>query len=216
MRESYLRELLKVDGQEIRLTEKQANILAAAIEIFAEKGYAGTATSEIAKRAGVAEGTIFRHYPAKKDLLLAIVKPGVLKLAVPVFADNMVENIFNREFQGFDELLRTFIYNRLDFARQNVAILRIVLQEFAFHPEIKMIIEEAFLEKVYPRIKQTVTGFQEAGLLKEMPITTTVRCIVSPILGFIVTRFLLNPDAEWDEAQEVEHLIDFILKGMEA
>ncbi|WP_053217463.1 TetR/AcrR family transcriptional regulator [Virgibacillus senegalensis] len=216
MQESYLHELLKVDDQEIRLTEKQAHILAAAIEIFAEKGYAATATSEIAKRAGVAEGTIFRHYPAKKDLLLAIVKPGVLKFAVPVFASNMVEHIFNREFDGFEDLLSVFIYNRLDFARQNVAILRIVLQEFAFHPEIKKTVEESFLEQVYPKIKETITGFQKAGRLKQMPLKTMVRCIVSPILGFIITRFILNPDAEWDEEQEVDNIISFIMKGIEA
>ena len=40
-------------------TEKQRRILEAAVEVFAERGFAGTPTAEIAKRAGVAEGTIF-------------------------------------------------------------------------------------------------------------------------------------------------------------
>ena len=55
------------------LTEKQKKIIVSAIQSFAEKGYSATSTSEIAKKAGVAEGTIFRHYKTKKDLLLAIV-----------------------------------------------------------------------------------------------------------------------------------------------
>lgn len=51
------------------LTEKQKKIIIAAIESFSEKGYAATSTSEIAKKAGVAEGTIFRHYKTKKIYL---------------------------------------------------------------------------------------------------------------------------------------------------
>ena len=37
-----------------------------AVDMFGEKGYASTSTSEIAKRAGVAEGTIFRYYKTKR------------------------------------------------------------------------------------------------------------------------------------------------------
>nr|WP_218003467.1 helix-turn-helix domain-containing protein [Nocardia transvalensis] len=48
-------------------------ILAAAEEVFSEFG-AGRSTEEIARRAGVAIGTLFRHFPAKRDLLAAIVK----------------------------------------------------------------------------------------------------------------------------------------------
>lgn len=61
---NFMDEFMKAANQD--LTPKQAKILQAAVEIFAEKGYAATSTSEIAKRAGVAEGTIFRHYKTKK------------------------------------------------------------------------------------------------------------------------------------------------------
>lgn len=61
---NFMDEFMKATNQD--LTPKQAKILQAAVEIFAEKGYAATSTSEIAKRAGVAEGTIFRHYKTKK------------------------------------------------------------------------------------------------------------------------------------------------------
>jgi AcrR family transcriptional regulator len=70
-------------NQDETLTEKQKKILESAIEIFAEKGYSATSTSEIAKKAGVAEGTIFRHYKTKKELLLSIVAPTMAKLVAP-------------------------------------------------------------------------------------------------------------------------------------
>ncbi|WP_246645067.1 TetR/AcrR family transcriptional regulator [Nonomuraea ceibae] len=51
----------------------RARILAAAEQVFAERG-ASASTEEVAARAGVAIGTVFRHFPAKRDLLAAIMK----------------------------------------------------------------------------------------------------------------------------------------------
>lgn len=51
----------------------RARILAAAAEVFAEQG-ASASTEEVARRAQVAIGTVFRHFPAKDDLLAAIMK----------------------------------------------------------------------------------------------------------------------------------------------
>lgn len=64
MRSSGLR-LLAI-SQEEKMTPKQIAILEAAIEIFSDKGYSAAATSEIAQKAGVAEGTIFRYYKTKR------------------------------------------------------------------------------------------------------------------------------------------------------
>ena len=60
-------------------------ILAAAGEVFAEKGPAGS-TEEIASRAGVAVGTVFRHFPTKHDLLRAIMKDLLERLTSEVTA----------------------------------------------------------------------------------------------------------------------------------
>jgi AcrR family transcriptional regulator len=54
------------------VTNKQEKILDAALELFASEGYASTPTSKIAKKAGVSEGLIFRHFENKKGLLKAL------------------------------------------------------------------------------------------------------------------------------------------------
>ncbi|MEW9530840.1 TetR/AcrR family transcriptional regulator [Microbispora sp. NPDC049125] len=51
----------------------RARILAAAVEVFDEHGTSAS-TEEVARRAGVAIGTVFRHFPTKADLLTAIMK----------------------------------------------------------------------------------------------------------------------------------------------
>ena len=56
------------------MTEKQENILKAALMLFATQGYASTSTSKVAKAAGVSEGLIFRHFGSKEGLLSAILE----------------------------------------------------------------------------------------------------------------------------------------------
>src|SRR5262245_41902852 len=61
----------------------RARILAAAAEVFAEQGASAT-TEEVARRAGVAIGTVFRHFPTKDDLLAAIMKDLLESLTAEV------------------------------------------------------------------------------------------------------------------------------------
>jgi AcrR family transcriptional regulator len=58
----------------------RARILAAAGQVFAERG-ASASTEEVARRAGVAVGTVFRHFPTKDDLLRAIMKDLLQRLS---------------------------------------------------------------------------------------------------------------------------------------
>ena len=62
------------------MTDKQKNILKAALILFAEQGYAATSTSKVAKEAGVSEGLIFRHYQNKEGLLNAVYAAGKTKI----------------------------------------------------------------------------------------------------------------------------------------
>ena len=53
-------------------TKRRAAILAAASRLFAEKGYVDTTTSEIAREADVAEGTLYHHFDSKDGIFLTI------------------------------------------------------------------------------------------------------------------------------------------------
>ena len=52
--------------------DRRAQILDAALEVFSEKGFHGTRTRELAKRAGVSEALVFSHFPTKEALIRAI------------------------------------------------------------------------------------------------------------------------------------------------
>jgi AcrR family transcriptional regulator len=52
--------------------QKRARLLEAARSLFAERGYDATTTAQLAREAGVAEGTVFHHFPSKRALLEAV------------------------------------------------------------------------------------------------------------------------------------------------
>jgi AcrR family transcriptional regulator len=56
--------------------ERRRLIVAAAVPLFARKGFAGTTTKEIAEAAGVSEGLVFKHFPSKSALYAEIIGEG--------------------------------------------------------------------------------------------------------------------------------------------
>lgn len=68
------------------MSDKKERILAAALRLFAREGYDGTATSKVAREAGVSEGLIFRHFTNKQGLLEAILEQGQQRAAA-LYAD---------------------------------------------------------------------------------------------------------------------------------
>jgi len=54
--------------------ERRSAIVAAAIRLFADKGFKGTTTRELAKAAGVTEPVLYQHFATKKDLYTAIIE----------------------------------------------------------------------------------------------------------------------------------------------
>ncbi|WP_284138980.1 TetR/AcrR family transcriptional regulator [Virgibacillus sp. LDC-1] len=196
------------------MTKKQSQIVEAAIELIAEKGYYNTSTSEIARRAGVAEGTIFRHYETKKDLLVAIVTPAIANFSAPFFAEKFVKEVFDESYQSFEDLLYAFIRNRFEFAQSNVPILKILLQELAFHPEIQTTYKQVFGTTVYPAMDHAFTYYKEKGEIGDLPTDVLIRMIVPTIIGFMIDRFMLNPQKDWDDELELRRTVEYILQGI--
>ena len=56
-----------------RKEARPQELIDAALELFAEKGFAATRSEEVAARAGVAKGTLYLYYPSKEELLKAVI-----------------------------------------------------------------------------------------------------------------------------------------------
>ncbi|MCD1257970.1 TetR/AcrR family transcriptional regulator [Paenibacillus athensensis] len=211
--EPWLQEMLRLQEEEEKMTDKQMKIVQAAVEVFAEKGFAGSSTSEIAQKAGVAEGTIFRHYKTKKELLLSIVAPIMTRLVAP-FAIRDFTKVLDADYTKFEDFLRAVLRNRLEFTRKQFPVLKILLHEIAFHDELKDQFKDLVAKQVYSRAERAVRHFQAQGQLIELPAPTTIRLIVSTFIGFVLVRFLFSPEIDMDEELEMEHTIRFVLYGL--
>ncbi|MNI20929.1 Fatty acid metabolism regulator protein [compost metagenome] len=210
--EEWISELLAISEEE-KMTPKQLAILQAGIEVFSEKGYAAAATSEIAQRAGVAEGTIFRYYKTKKDLLLSIVSPAMTKMIAPFVLRNF-DGVLDVPFDSYEAFMRAFMVNRLEFARKNFKILRIFVQEIPFQPALR----EQFIENVIGKVLERVTAitehFKAKGEVIDAPTPSIIRFTISSIIGYLLARLLLLPDKDWDDETEINLTLNFMLHGI--
>ncbi|MBU5674522.1 TetR/AcrR family transcriptional regulator [Paenibacillus brevis] len=210
-RDQWFKELLLLSGEKV--TEKQTRILYAAAEIFAEKGYAYSSTSEIAQRAGVAEGTIFRHYKTKQDLLSAIVSPVMSKLLAP-FVLNDFKEILESDYPKLEDFLYALAVNRLNFVKKNSKILKILLQEIPFQPMLQEEFKQHVGYKVFHRFIEIIEHFKSKGEVIDLPSFSIFRFIGSSLIGLFVTRFLFSEGQPWDEEKEIRDVVQLILNGI--
>ncbi|MEG6532746.1 TetR/AcrR family transcriptional regulator [Caldifermentibacillus hisashii] len=192
-------------------TAKQKKIMEVAISLFAEKGYSNTATAEIAKLAGVAEGTIFKHYGTKENLLLSIMVP-FLKELFPSMADELFEELMTDNI-SFEEFLRKFLKNRTHFLLDNQEIFQVFIKEMIYKEELKNELVPYIFEQASPRLGKVIDVFQKRGEVIDLPISQIKNVLATTVFGFFISRFaLLNRQYLNDE--EIDHIVRFIINGI--
>lgn len=204
-------DILKPHNQ---MTEKQRRILETSLEMFAEKGYNGVSTSEIAKKANVAEGTIFKHFKTKKGLFLNIVVPALARAATPAIKQTLKE-IVNSE-KPLNELLKALILDRVHLFDDNWPLVKVIVRESQYHPEIWQAINYYVANKVYKIIEEVVKSKQETGQLRrDIPAYVIVRTVISNVLGYVMLKHFI-PDVMKREHEETEigMVVDVLLNGI--
>lgn len=194
-------------------TDKQQKIILTTIKLFAEKGYANTSTSEIAKAADVAEGTIFRHYGTKENLLLSVILP-FLKESIPSMAEEVFKSIMTENVGSFEDFLRALIRNRMNFIKENKEIFQIVVKELLYDEDLRKELMPHFFENVIPRLLKVIELYQERGELRDYGNIPTL--IFTFIGGYFISRFVLQADdSVKDEEAEIDTMVQFVMNGIQ-
>lgn len=194
-------------------TETQRRILAAALELFAERGYAATSTAAIAKRAGVAEKTIFANFATKERLFEQILNPSALELIVPEAIVGVRETL-SAPWGSVAALLDAFMHNRLAFVRNHPAKLKLIAQALILHPERTELFLKAFREMIEPRVEIALELFERAGQIRRLPHRSLARIVMTTTVGYMLARFVLRPGADWDDEAEIATMIDVLVNGV--
>lgn len=204
-----------IDLEKSKVTEKQKKILDAAIEVFAEKGYSGASTSEIAERAGVAEATIFKNYHTKKGLLLRLVIPAFAKVASPIIYTGLVKLL--EQDKPMQEIMKDLIYDRIALIERHWQILRVIWVESIFHPELSEALIEHVFHNVFTIADENINQLKQKGKLRQdMPNYVILRGIVGVVLFYFVARTIAPQYlAQGTEKEEIEWMAEFLMHGLE-
>ncbi|QXG58203.1 TetR/AcrR family transcriptional regulator [Lacticaseibacillus casei] len=191
-------------------TAKQKLIIIAAIDVFAEKGYAATSTKEIAARAGVAEGNIYSRFTNKRGLLNAIITP-VLDQMFPAELDDFIKSRLNQDYVSLETFLTVLIKDRITFLQANAQIIKIVLSELLNDTQVREQVIGNFTAQYWQTMTHDLTVLKQRGVLVDWTFEDILRAIWSTTSGLILGFLYFNQPLD---ADTVNHSITATIKAL--
>lgn len=207
--------LFSENAQEEEITERHWQILNAAVKIFSEKGFDGARTSDIAKEADIAEGTIFRYYKTKKDILKGLMIPMTVRFLKPLIFRSLQKIMEEDEGKSINEILEEIVLDRISLVRKNFPLLKIVAIESIYHPDIFENLRNEIAPKILPAVEKFIEKKIKENEIKNLEPRLITRTIVSVIFGYIfTTSFLPEQFPAKDDKEEAKIIVDIILNGI--
>ncbi len=194
-------------------TAKQKQILEAAIHIFSEKGYSGATTSEIAKKAQVAEATIFKHYHSKKGLLLRLVLPAISKVVAPFVLKPLFAIL--EEEKPAEKIVEDLIKDRVELIEKNQKLIRVILVESLYHPELKEALVNHVLKANAPEVAKRVQRLKEQGIIRaDLPDYVVISGLISTVLAYLISTNLFAFMGTESDEQKIKYFADLFINGI--
>ena len=171
-----------------KLQDKKAAALKATLELISEQGFHGTPMSQIAQRANVGVGTIYRYFSSKEDLINALyidIKTRLVRYTIRNYSESMPVR------EGFLLLLR----NIVDYFIENPAEL-LFIEQYANSPLITATTREEGLRTFEP-VNNLFKCAREENLLKELPME--MLCALAYGATISLVKFYLSSEVKLDE-----------------
>ena len=181
-----------------RAQARREEILRAAAELFADKGYQRASVKEIAERAGIAPGTIYLYFDSKGDLLLGL----MVRLAELETLGEEVRQALQGDARDF---LTTMFRDRMGRAVESEEMLRAVLPQMLVQPALREQFRRQFVAPVIELMEQYVTTQIDQDDIQPVNVPLTVRAVQSMFIGLLLLRILGDEKlhARWEEMPEV-------------
>src|SRR6266513_2400252 len=180
-------------------TSKRERILRAAIDVFARSGYFNAKVSEIAKAAGVADGTIYLYFDGKEDVLLTIFREHTRHYLQTLERDLT-------QARRADERMRIAIRHHRALAVVSQVELRHSLKFMSLFSQQEVADYLNILRKI-------VEGGQREGTFRRNLHPQLVAKAVFGILDEMVTSWILS-EKDYDVAAQADQVADLILTGL--
>lgn len=191
------------------LSERRERILMAAAELFAEKGIDHATIDEIAERAGVGKGTIYRRTGNKESLIDILIKTSA-ELAI----ENIKSEIGKRKdpILQFKEAVNAFC----DFYEKNLKLVMLVIPQF--EPRMGKAIPEKSCEahKAVAKVFQLMENILEDASKKNAIRHIDARVITKGFFNFLSPHFYqyLRIKCNYTKSEIAQLTIDLFLNGL--
>lgn len=181
----------------------RARIVEAAITVFGKYGYSGARTADIANTAGCAEGTVFRYFPKKIDLLQHVAEQFIVRFTGQIVTDSLYSILESSEQMCSQELIEAIMHDRIKLIQRNYELLKIVIYEVNFHPEVKALFAEKFMDNV-SEIGEVLTSKLRVKLNRpELEANTVVRTILGMIISIFIQGYLIESELDDDRLGKI-------------
>lgn len=195
--------------------QTRIKIITAACELFCEKGYSATSTSEIAKKAEVSEGTIFRYFATKKELLIYIATYGLEKFADEFAIKPLLDLLEKHKNEPMQVFLYELVMNRYKLMEKYKSIIMIFVNELSFHSEIQELFRVKIGDKVDDILSKAFDKFFDESEFKEnIDSKSAMRYFSGMIFVIFIEQVhgIRNEDKSVED--EVKSAIDIFLNGV--
>lgn len=195
-----------------RKQERPAEILEAALKVFAQKGFAAARMEDIAREAGVTKGTIYLYFENKEAVFKSLVRESVGATIATVTAAAQAQ-------EGSARLLLRMVLGRvaqLLVEGERVVLPKIVIGESSNFPWLAEFYRFEIIEKGLQLLMSLIERGIAQGEFRPLPTHHVARLCVAPVLlGAIWRVTFTHLDAEpYDYKGLIETHLDVLFRGL--
>jgi AcrR family transcriptional regulator len=196
-----------------RKQARPAEILDAALKVFAEKGYAAARMEDIARSAGVTKGTIYLYFDGKEDVFKTLVRESIGSALAGVTQSA-------RDFEGSArDLLRLAfgVMAHLLITSDRVVLPKIIIAESGNFPELARFYRTEIIEKGLALFSSVIARGIARGEFRPVPVEHAVRLCIAPVLlGAMWRTTFAQFDVEpYDYKGLIDTHLDILFRGLE-
>jgi AcrR family transcriptional regulator len=164
-------------------------ITTAALQVFVERGYAGSRLEDVAARAGVSKGTLYLYFANKEELFKAVVREGLVSPIAEM--RGLVD-----QYEGSTlELVRMMLFGWWERigASPIGGIPKLVIAESGNFPELARFYLAEVVEPAQAATVAIVKRGMTRGEFREVNADMVARLMAAPMLGLLMWRNALEP-----------------------
>jgi AcrR family transcriptional regulator len=195
-----------------RKNARPEEIISAALEVFADRGFAATKLEDVARKAGVTKGTIYLYFENKEALFKALIRQTI----VPVIAQG---EALAKSFTGsardlFEKLVRE--YWRLVGETSLVGIPKLMMAEANNFPELARFYYEEVVTRGHRLMAGVIQRGIKAGEFRPVNVMVAAKLAMSPLMHAVVARkaFSACMPEGFNVANYLDTHIDLYLHGI--